>query len=373
MDELKAGNIGWIMLDETPFYAQSGGQIYDTGLINGSNKVTDTQKFFGLNLSEVETSTNLKVGDIVKCEVDEARIETARHHSATHLLHLALREILGSGVGQAGSSVDSERLRFDFTYPKSLTSEQLLKIENNVNSQISKGGASKTEIMDINEARKSGAIAMFSEKYGDKVRVLTLGESKEFCGGTHVRNLWEIGSFYIVKESGVSAGVRRIEAVCSKAAINYAKNFRSEFLEVQNALKSNEALSAIKKLKDEIKSLKNEISKASAAKVIDLDEKDGIKFVISEFDGDIKIKIDELKNENDKIVAVFFKVEDGKVQIAAGVKNAPLKAGEIVKQIAKILGGGGGGRDDFATAGGKDTTKIDEAVNFARDLIKAKI
>ena len=373
VDELKAGNIGWIMLDETPFYAQSGGQIYDTGLINGSNKVTDTQKFFGLNLSEVETSTNLKVGDIVKCEVDEARIETARHHSATHLLHLALREILGSGVGQAGSSVDSERLRFDFTYPKSLTSEQLLKIENNVNSQISKGGASKTEIMDINEARKSGAIAMFSEKYGDKVRVLTLGESKEFCGGTHVRNLWEIGSFYIVKESGVSAGVRRIEAVCSKAAINYAKNFRSEFLEVQNALKSNEALSAIKKLKDEIKSLKNEISKASAAKVIDLDEKDGIKFVVSEFDGDIKTKIDELKNENDKIVAVFFKVEDGRVQIAAGVKNAPLKAGEIVKQIAKILGGGGGGRDDFATAGGKDMTKIDEAVNFARDLIKAKI
>lgn len=373
VNELKAGNIGWIMLDETPFYAQSGGQIYDTGLINGSNKVTDTQKFFGLNLSEVETSTNLKVGDIVKCEVDKARIETARHHSATHLLHLALREILGSGVGQAGSSVDSERLRFDFTYPKSLTGEQLLKIENNVNSQISKGGASKTEIMDINEARKSGAIAMFSEKYGDKVRVLTLGESKEFCGGTHVRNLWEIGSFYIVKESGVSAGVRRIEAVCSKAAINYAKNFRSEFLEVQNALKSNEALSAIKKLKDEIKSLKNEISKASAAKVIDLDEKDGIKFVISEFDGDIKTKIDELKNENDKIVAVFFKVEDGRVQIAAGVKNAPLKAGEIVKQIAKILGGGGGGRDDFATAGGKDMTKIDEAVNFARDLIKAKI
>ena len=286
---------------------------------------------------------------------------------------MALREILGSGVGQAGSSVDSERLRFDFTYPKSLTSEQLLKIENNVNSQISKGGASKTEIMDINEARKSGAIAMFSEKYGDKVRVLTLGESKEFCGGTHVRNLWEIGSFYIVKESGVSAGVRRIEAVCSKAAINYAKNFRSEFLEVQNVLKSNEVLSAIKKLKDEIKSLKNEISKASAAKVIDLNEKNGIKFVISEFDGDIKTKIDELKNENDKIVAVFFKVEDGRVQIAAGVKNAPLKAGEIVKQIAKILGGGGGGRDDFATAGGKDTTKIDEAVNFARDLIKAKI
>ena len=144
-------------------------------------------------------------------------------------------------------------------------------------------------------------------------------------------------------------------------------------MEVQNALKSNETLSAIKKLKDEIKSLKNEISKASAAKVIDLDEKDGIKFVISEFDGDIKTKIDELKNENDKIVAVFFKVEDGRVQIAAGVKNAPLKAGEIVKQIAKILGGGGGGRDDFATAGGKDMTKIDEAVNFARDLIKAKI
>ena len=373
ISDLKAGNIGWIMFDKTPFYATSGGQTNDAGTINKTSSVLDTQKFFGLNLSQVEASLDLKVSDIVSCEVSSERSEIARHHSATHLLHLGLRKILGDMVGQAGSLVEATRLRFDFTYPKAMSQEQIQKVEDFVNDQISRANATMTEIMDIDEAKNSGAVALFGEKYAQNVRVVSIGDSKELCGGTHVKNTGEIGSFFIIKESGVSAGVRRIEAICSKSALNYAKNLRNQIAIINENLKTNEPLAAIKKLKDEIKALKNEINKASLNKAIELDEINGVKVAISEFDGDIKAKIDELKNQNEKIVALFFKVENEKIQIASGVKNANLKAGELVKEVAKILGGGGGGRDDFATAGGKDIAKLNEAKEFARKFIKEKI
>lgn len=373
ISELKAGNIGWILLDKTPFYATSGGQCNDTGVINKTSSVLDTQKFFGLNLSQVEASLDLKTGDEVECEVSSERSEIARHHSATHLLHLGLRTILGDMVSQAGSLVEATRLRFDFTYPKAMSSEQIEKVENFVNDQISRANSTKTDIMNIDDAKNSGAVALFGEKYAQNVRVVSIGDSKELCGGTHVKNTGEIGSFFIVKESGVSAGVRRIEAICSKSALNYAKNLRLQLAQINENLKTNEPITAIKKLKDEIKSLKTELSKASSNKAIELNEINGVKIAISEFDGDIKAKIDELKNQNEKIIALFFKPENEKVQIACGVKGANAKAGEIVKEVAKILGGGGGGRDDFATAGGKDISKISQAIAFANEFIKAKI
>lgn len=373
ISELKAGNIGWILLDKTPFYATSGGQCNDTGMINKTSSVLDTQKFFGLNLSQVEASLDLKTGDEVECEVSSERSEIARHHSATHLLHLGLRTILGDMVSQAGSLVEATRLRFDFTYPKAMSSEQIEKVENFVNDQISRANSTKTDIMNIDDAKNSGAVALFGEKYAQNVRVVSIGDSKELCGGTHVKNTGEIGSFFIVKESGVSAGVRRIEAICSKSALSYAKNLRLQMAKINENLKTNEPIAAIKKLKDEIKSLKTELSKANSNKAIELNEINGVKVAISEFDGDIKAKIDELKNQNEKIIALFFKPENEKVQIACGVKGANAKAGEIVKEVAKILSGGGGGRDDFATAGGKDISKISQAIAFANEFIKAKI
>lgn len=373
VEELRASERGWIMLEKSPFYAESGGQKGDSGEIVGKAKVFDTQKFHGLNLSFVETYASIKTGDEIEAKVGGERSEIARHHSATHLLHLALRAVLGDMVAQAGSSVEANRLRFDFTYPKAIDSEQLKKIEEFVNLEISKGGTTNTDIMDINSAKNSGATALFGEKYSDSVRVVSIGASKELCGGTHVRNVGDIGAFFIVKESGVSAGVRRIEAICSLSAIKFANELRTKMSEINEFLKTNDSLQAIKKLKDEIKSLKDELGKVSNSKEIGLDEKNGVKFVVSEFGGDIKSKIDELKNQNDKIVVLLLKADANKIQIAAGVKNAPLKAGELVKEITKITGGGGGGRDDFATAGGKDASKIGEAIEKMSEFIKGKI
>ncbi|RAZ55223.1 alanine--tRNA ligase [Campylobacter hyointestinalis] len=372
VDELKNGEIGYVMLDSTPFYAQSGGQCGDTGLLGG-NQVLDTKKYFGLNLSTIEAKNNIKVGDILPCEVSLDRLEIRRHHSATHLLHAALRSILGLHIAQAGSSVEADKLRFDFTHPKPLSKDELEKIENFVNEAILKGAKAKTEIMDIEEAKKSGAIALFGEKYADKVRVLTLGPSKELCGGTHVENLNEIGSFFIVRESGVSAGVRRIEAVCSKAALELSKEFRKEINDIKDSLKGADPLLAIKKLKDEIKTLQNDLKNASNTKDLDIKDINGTKVVVSKFDGDIKSKIDELKNKFDKVVVFLASKKDGKVSLGAGSKNCNIKAGELVKAIAPIVGGGGGGRDDFATAGGKDESKIDEALNAATKFISENL
>ena len=373
---LKAGEQGWAMFDVTPFYAQSGGQAGDSGEIVGTADVLDTQKFFGLNLSNVAVKKELKIGDTVKLKVSEQRAEIARHHSATHLLHSTLRSVLGTHIAQAGSSVEANRLRFDFSHPKAVTAEELTKIENFVNGAIAESIAAKTEIMDVEDAKKSGAIALFGEKYADKVRVLSFGDvSKELCGGTHVSNLSQIGAFFITKESGVSAGVRRIEAVCSKAALNLAKAWRGEIEELKTELKSAEPMNAVKKLKAEIKSLKDKTKQAKDAHALVAVNVNETKLCVAVLDsGDIKAVIDEFKNENEKAAILLVQVnEEGKIALAAGVKNAALKAGEWVKFTAQILGGNGGGKDDFATAGGKNVLAIDDAVRQALEFAKVKL
>lgn len=366
--ELKDNQTGFVMLDKTPFYANSGGQIGDKGIIEG-NEVLDTRKYFELNLSKIIAKNAIKSGEIVKCKVSSLRLQIRRHHSATHLLHYALREILGSHIAQAGSSVEADKLRFDFSHPKALSADELTKIENLVNDLIQAGAEAKTEILNIDEAKKSGAIALFGEKYGDKVRVLSLGPSKELCGGTHVSNLSEIGCFFITRESGVSAGIRRIEAVCAGAGVKYGLHYRAQINELVDELKNTDLLNAVKKLKAELKTAKNEVKNASNAKSINASEHKGVKLVISEFDGDIKAKIDELKNQNEKIIAVLAKVNDNKINLAVGIKGVELKANEIVAKLAPIIGGGGGGRADFATAGGKDASKLDQMLHEANKLI----
>ncbi|EOH7943481.1 alanine--tRNA ligase [Campylobacter jejuni] len=361
---------GWVMLENTPFYATSGGQSADSGFIV-KREVLDTQKFFNLNLSFVKAGEELKVGDIVHAGIDtEKREQIARHHSATHLLHHALREILGSHVSQAGSLVESNKLRFDFTHHKALSKEELESIEKRVNEMIINSSEAILENMPLEEAKKSGAIALFNEKYQGNVRVLTLGESKELCGGTHVKNTAQIGSFYIVKESGVSAGVRRIEAVVSKAALEFVKNQLEELSKVKDELKNNDILSGVKKLKNEILSLKNELKNSSKT---ELDSKNiqGVEICVKRVDnGDIKAMIDDFKNKFAKAVILLIQVKDEKITLAAGVKDAPLKAGALVKEAAQILGGNGGGRDDFATAGGKDLSKINEALKQSLETIE---
>ncbi|HEH5462745.1 TPA: alanine--tRNA ligase [Campylobacter jejuni] len=361
---------GWVMLENTPFYATSGGQSADSGFIT-KREVLDTQKFFNLNLSFIKAGEELKVGDIVHARIDtEKREQIARHHSATHLLHHVLREILGSHVSQAGSLVESNKLRFDFTHHKALSKEELESIEKRVNKMIINSSEAILENMPLEEAKKSGAIALFNEKYQGNVRVLTLGESKELCGGTHVKNTAQIGSFYIVKESGVSAGVRRIEAVVSKAALEFVKNQLEELSKAKDELKNNDILSGVKKLKNEILSLKNELKNSSKT---ELDSKNiqGVEICVKRVDnGDIKAMIDDFKNKFIKAVILLIQVKDEKITLAAGVKDAPLKAGALVKEAAQILGGNGGGRDDFATAGGKDLSKIDEALKQSLETIE---
>ncbi|EEA7482075.1 alanine--tRNA ligase [Campylobacter jejuni] len=361
---------GWVMLENTPFYATSGGQSADSGFIT-KREVLDTQKFFNLNLSFIKAGEELKVGDIVHARIDtEKREQIARHHSATHLLHHALREILGSHVSQAGSLVESNKLRFDFTHHKALSKEELESIEKRVNEMIINSSEAILENMPLEEAKKSGAIALFNEKYQGNVRVLTLGESKELCGGTHVKNTAQIGSFYIVKESGVSAGVRRIEAVVSKAALEFVKNQLEELSKAKDELKNNDILSGVKKLKNEILSLKNELKNSSKTE-FDSKNIQGVEICVKRVDnGDIKAMIDDFKNKFIKAVILLIQVKDEKITLAAGVKDAPLKAGALVKEAAQILGGNGGGRDDFATAGGKDLSKIDEALKQSLETIE---
>lgn len=366
--DAKTGQKVWLMLEKTPFYATSGGQSADTGIIN-NNEVLDTQKFFDINLSFVKLNQDVKCNDeVVACIDTIKREQIARHHSATHLLHHALRVILGSHISQAGSLVEHNKLRFDFTHTKALSKEELLQIQNLVNDYIAKASLAKTQLLELEEAKKSGAIALFSEKYNDKVRVLTLGESKELCGGTHVKNTAEIGSFYIVKESGVSAGVRRIEAVVSKAAFIYVNSIFEEFNKIKEELKTNDVLSAFNKLKNENLNLKNELKNSNK---LDLKHEiiNNIAVCIMQIQNkDLKNLVDEFKNKFDKCVILLLQEKDFKVQIVAGVKNAPIKAGALVKEIATILDGNGGGRDDFATAGGKNINKINEALEYAQKI-----
>ena len=361
--------IGWVLLDKTPFYATSGGQNGDIGAIEFEGKnavVLETSKFHNLNLSKVDVKEEKlsRNQDIEAVVINRHEIE--KHHSATHLLQSALRMVLGDSVSQAGSFNDANKLRFDFTYPKAMTSEQINEVEDLVNSMISRALKGKVEELPLELAKKKGAIAMFGEKYGEVVRVVSFGEdvSVEFCGGTHVRNVSEIGSFYIVKESGVSAGIRRIEAVVGASAIKYAKEQMNKLAEIQAELKSNDMIAGIKKLKNEVKELKNEIKNAQnkTSTPINEDIIGDTKVVVAVIEnGDLKKIVDDMKNANEKLAILLLQAKDDKVLIVAGSKNTNIKAGDWIKNIAPIVGGGGGGRPDFATAGGKDITKIEDA------------
>ena len=367
---------GFVMLEETPFYAESGGQIGDKGvLIKDGNiiaKVIDTKKYDDRNISKVK-DTKLVVNEEVLAKVDESRKEIAKHHSATHLLHSALRKVLGEHVTQAGSLVEANRLRFDFTHPRALTKEELTKIEEMVNNVVAK--AIKAEVIEttINEAKKMGAMALFGEKYGDIVRVVKFGDfSIELCGGTHVKNSAEVGNFYIVKESGVSAGVRRIEAVCGLSGYKYSKEFIEEVNELKAENKAKDLKTFIEKQKEEIKNLKEEIKALKQAAVSEIKpiNKDGINFVIERIDNaNLREIATDLKGRIDNLVAFLVGENKGKVNLVAVSKIDNIKAGELIKEFAPIIDGKGGGKADFAQGGGKDISKIDELLKIVKEKL----
>ena len=365
---LEKNSTGWVMLDFTPFYATSGGQSGDVGALEDNKHIAiieETSKFHGLNLSKVKVAnSNLNQNETVDAVVVN-RYEIAKHHSATHLLQSALKMVLGDTVSQAGSLNDSSRLRFDFTYPKAMTTAQIDEVEDLVNTMISRGISGNVEELPIEQAKNKGAIAMFGEKYGDMVRVVSFSDvSVEFCGGTHVKNTADIGSFYIVKESGVSAGVRRIEAVCGASAIAYTKEIINSMNEIKAEIKNNNVIAGIKKLKEQIKDLKKEVETAQSQTSAPISEEviGEVKVVVAVVEnGDLKKIVDDMKNANEKLAILLLQAKDDKVLIVAGSKNTNIKAGEWIKNIAPIVGGGGGGRPDFAQAGGKDVTKVEDA------------
>ncbi|MCP4971353.1 MAG: alanine--tRNA ligase [Arcobacter sp.] len=377
ISKLEKGNTGWVMLDKTPFYATSGGQNGDIGALKDNEHIAiieETSKFYGLNLSKVKVeNSDLLVKEEVEAVVIN-RDEIEKHHSATHLLQSALKIVLGDTVSQAGSLNDASRLRFDFTYPKALSKEQIKEVESLVNNMIAEGLQGDIKELPIEEAKKEGAIAMFGEKYGDIVRVVKFGDvSVEFCGGTHVNNSLDIGSFYITKESGVSAGVRRIEAVCGLAATKYTNEIISKMNEAQLEVKNSDVLTGIKKLKDQIKSLKAELLEAQNSISTPISELtiDDTKVIVDIVkNGDIKKLVDDHKNSNEKLAILLLQPKGEKVMLVAGSKNTNIKAGDWIKNVAPIVGGGGGGRPDFAQAGGKDVSKIEDAKNSALDYAK---
>ncbi|MUU75588.1 alanine--tRNA ligase [Helicobacter pylori] len=359
----------WVLLEKTPFYAEGGGAIGDKGaLLKGDEEaalVLDTKNFFGLNFSLLEIKKALKKGDQVIAQVSDERLEIAKHHSATHLLQSALREVLGSHVSQAGSLVESKRLRFDFSHAKALNDEELEKVEDLVNAQIFKHLKSQVEHMPLNQAKSRGALALFSEKYAENVRVVSFKEASiELCGGIHVENTGLIGGFRILKESGVSSGVRRIEAVCGKAFYQLAKEENKELKNAKILLKNNDVIAGINKLKESVKNSQ----KAPVPMDLPVEKIHGVSLVVGVVEnGDIKEMIDRLKSKHERLLAMVFKKENERINLACGVKNAPIKANAWANEVAQILGGKGGGRDDFASAGGKDTEKLQAALNLAKN------
>lgn len=359
----------WVLLEKTPFYAEGGGAIGDRGTLFKDNEeaalVLDTKNFFGLNFSLLEIKKALKKGDQVIAQVSDERLEIAKHHSATHLLQSALREVLGSHVSQAGSLVESKRLRFDFSHAKALNDEELEKVEDLVNAQIFKHLTSQVEHMPLNQAKDKGALALFSEKYAENVRVVSFKEASiELCGGIHVENTGLIGGFRIVKESGVSSGVRRIEAVCGKAFYQLTKEENKELKNAKTLLKNNDVIAGINKLKESVKNSQ----KAPVSMDLPVEKIHGVNLVVGVVEqGDIKEMIDRLKSKHEKLLAIVFKKENERITLACGVKNVPIKANAWANEVAQILGGKGGGRDDFASAGGKDIENLQAALNLAKN------
>ncbi len=393
---LKEDEIGTIITDKTVFYATMGGQMADTGIIKVGDsifEVDDVIKLQGDKIGHVGkvVSGSFNLGDTVRFEVDIANREsTCKNHSGTHLLHKALRTVLGTHVEQAGSLVASDRLRFDFTHFSALTKEELQKIEELVNKEIKASNTVKTDIMELEDAKKSGAMALFGEKYHGKVRVVSMGDfSKELCGGTHVSNTAEIGAFKIISESGIAAGVRRIEALTGDALLNYYKSIEEDLHDLANLLKANtnETKIRLKALIDELKELKaeNDKLKAKLAKDSisnvenDIIEVKGVKVLCKKLEGvevnELRTLGDNLKSSTDDGVVVLASIVGGKVNLLAMAGDEAIKkganAGNIIKAIAPIVGGGGGGRPNMAQAGGKNPEKIDEALANVKVTLEA--
>jgi alanyl-tRNA synthetase len=397
---LNAGQNGVIVLDTTPFYAESGGQVGDEGLITlgfAQFVVEDTQKIkadvFGHH--GTLTSGSLKVGDSVNAQVNlETRAKTIRNHSATHLMHKALREVLGEHVQQKGSLVNAERTRFDFAHNAPVTDAQILAIEAQVNAEILANAAASAKVMDIEAAKATGAMMLFGEKYGETVRVLEIGSSKELCGGVHVQRTGDIGLFKIVSEGGIASGVRRIEAVTGQNALAYLQDLEATVSKAAGALKVavpelGERLQSLldqnKALEKEISALKGQLAShqgdALLSQAIDLK---GIKFLVAKMEGvsaadaaqTLRDTVGKLKDKLKSAVVVLASVDGGKVQIATGATAdvmGKVKSGELVNFLAAQVGGKGGGRPDMAMAGGTDASGLDKALASAQAWVSEKL
>jgi alanyl-tRNA synthetase len=396
VNELKAGEQGIVVLDTTPFYAESGGQVGDQGLIQAATAkfaVEDTLKIqadvFGHH-GEV-TSGVLKVGDEVGAEVDQhLRGRTIRNHSATHLMHKALREVLGGHVAQKGSLVDPDKARFDFSHNAPMTAEQIAEVEAIVNREILANSATESHNMSFDDAVKHGAMALFGEKYGDEVRVMDIGSSKELCGGVHVHRTGDIGLFKIVSEGGVAAGIRRVEAVTGEGALALVQGLSRKLNEAAAALKSNpeELTAKISGVQDQVKALEKELAALKsklasgqgdelATKAIDVK---GLKVLAATMEGAdataLRETMDKLKDKLKSAAIVLASVNDGKVSLIAGVTQdsiGKVKAGELVNFVAQQVGGKGGGRPDMAQAGGTNPEALPGALGGVAAWVEQRI
>ncbi len=398
VEALTDGEVGTIIVDETPFYATMGGQNADTGVITvdgGEFVVNDTVKLLGGKVGHIGRVSKgmFKVGDVATLSVDVTnRADTCKNHSATHLLQKALREVLGSHVEQSGSYVDGERLRFDFSHFSAMTKEELEKVEAIVNDKIAENIMVETQVMTMEEAKKTGAMALFGEKYGETVRVVMMGDfSKEFCGGTHVKNTGNIGAFKILSESGVAAGVRRIEALTGNGVMKYYKEMEEKVQEIAKVLKANPAnviekaehlVAENKALHSELESMKSKAAKDALGDVMDqvVDVK-GVKLLATKVSGvdmnGLRDLGDQLKEKLGDGVILLASDLDGKVNLVAmatdGAMGKGAHAGNLIKGVAALVGGGGGGRPNMAQAGGKNPAGIDAAIAEAKNVLDGQI
>ena len=395
VNELHEGDLGVVVLDHTPFYAESGGQVGDRGEIKGAGlfAVEDTQKIQATVFGHhgVVTTGTLKVGDAVTARVDTvARARTVRNHSATHLMHKALREVLGDHVQQKGSQVDPDKTRFDFVHNAPMTAEEIRRVEAIVNAEILANAATDASVMAIEDAQKTGAMMLFGEKYGDEVRVLTIGSSKELCGGTHVTRTGDIGLFKIVSESGVAAGVRRVEAVTGDNALTLVQQQQALISEAAGAFKApaSELPAKIAQVLDNVKALEKELaklkSKLASSQGDDLADQaadiKGAKVLAATLDGAdvtaLRETMDKLKDKLKSAAIVLASVADGKVTLIAGVTadlTGKVKAGELVNQVAQQVGGKGGGRPDMAQAGGTQPENLPAALASVAAWVEGKL
>ncbi|HHF3762068.1 TPA: alanine--tRNA ligase [Haemophilus influenzae] len=396
VESIEAGQSAVVILENTPFYAESGGQISDSGYLSAQGvtfNVKDTQKYgqvFG-HIGEL-TQGSLKVGQSVNAIVDaKRRHNTSLNHSATHLLHAALRQVLGQHVVQKGSLVSDKALRFDFAQPEAITKEQLTQIETLVNQKIRANFPVQTDIMDIDSAKAKGAMALFGEKYGDKVRVLTMGDfSIELCGGIHAKRTGDIGLFKIITENAVAAGVRRIEAVTGENAIEWLHNQQRILTQSADLLKSdvNTLAEKIQQLQEKAKKVEKELQglKEKAAMQAGSDfvksavKINGVSVITQQLDGietkSLRVMVDDLKNQLGSGVIAFASILDEKVNLVVGVTNdltAKIKAGELVNLMAQQVGGKGGGRPDMAMAGGSQPENVTQAIKVAQDWLNKNL